>query len=88
MITVADWTAVEKWKLIPETGVDEEICSFSLYFEDEECDRFCAVFDACGFASIRMVNEDSYGYVFLSPEIMSSLAKAGKRVRKFFEEQW
>ena len=88
MITVSDWSAVKKWKLTPETDEDGETCSFYLFFEDEECDRFCAVFDACGFASIRMVNEKHYGYILLSPEIMSSLAKAGKRVRKFFEEQW
>lgn len=87
MITVADWDAVKKWELIPDADEDGEIFSCSMYFEDDEFDRYCAVFDCIGSARIEIVNEDWYKYISLSPEILTALAKMGKKARKLIMEQ-
>lgn len=91
MHVVEHWDSIVQWVLIPEEDDEEDddgVCAFYMYFEDGECDRFCVTFDCCGFASIRMVNEEKYGYVMLPPETMSELAKVGRKVRKFFEDKW
>lgn len=89
MNTVEDWDSIIQWKLIPEIDKDDgEVNAFYLYFEDVECDRFCVTFDCCGLASIRMVNEERYGYTMLGPETLSDLAKMGRKVRKFFKDKW
>lgn len=87
MRVVEDWDALEQWKLIPDIGEDGLPVGFDLYFEDGEADWFCAAFDCCGYVRITMVNTEEYGYVLLSPEIMSSLARVSRKVRKFFEKQ-
>ena len=89
MITVENWEETPLWALVPDADEDTgEVYGYFLYFEDGECDRFCACFDCNGDASIRMVNNDKYGYVILDTYTLKTLAKFSKRVRKMFEETW